>query len=583
MACVSLSLSSSREWQRKLDEQTITDRVDSGRTPSDASLLEIYSSSNEALLSRLDEALGQTCAVVDPSSGTVRRLSSSWPHIDLFRWLPLCHHVSRLQKPEVIEDHAPLMLLALPLEVGEFERPRVAIALVVTDLVRSISNVESAAKIFGLDTESLYSWASKQRVLNPGTTLKLIDSVFSNHRLSTKVDNQQDRISDISSRLITTFEELNLLHRLTELLSLDHSVRDISKEVIGWLAEIIPTKCLIINWITQESENNIPSQRDRIEGRTIVAGVSPIEISELDSFYEHLGPEASYRPMLHDQVTTASPAWRYPKIDQAITVPIRTSDQFYGWIGVLNYEQNSNNRDNELGKTHTSLLTSVANILSIHAGNRVLFHRKEVLLDSAVRAITSAIDAKDSYTRGHSDRVARIAVCLAKQLGCTQEEQNSIYMGGLLHDVGKIGIDDTILRKPGRLTEEEFDHIKSHPLLGARIVEEVEELQHVLPIVLYHHEAWDGSGYPEGLVAQSCPTPARIMAVADAIDAMGSDRPYRKGMPFSKINEILQDGSGKQWDPEVVAAYFEVKGRIEAIATSGKKYNDPVEEQVIEG
>ncbi len=565
-----------------MDKLININRADSVKTPGDASSVEVYSSSNETLLSRLDEALGQTCAVVDPSSGTVTRLSSSWPRIDLFRWLPLCHHVSRLQKPEVIEDHAPLMLLAMPLEVGEFERPRVAMALVVTDLVRSVSNVESAAKILGLDPKSLYSWASKQRVSTPGTTLKLIESVFSNHRLNSRVDNQQDRISDISSRLISTFEELNLLHRLTELLSLDHSVRDISKEVIGWLAEIIPAKCLIVNWITQESVSNTPSHRDRVDGRTIVAGVSPIQISEIDTFYKHLGPEASYRPMLHDQVSTASPNWRYPQIEQAITVPIRTSDQFYGWIGVLNYEQNSNNRDNELCKTHASLITSVANILSIHAGNRVLFHRKEILLDSAVRAITSAIDAKDSYTCGHSDRVARIAVCLAKQLGCTQEEQNSIYMGGLLHDVGKIGIDDTVLRKPGGLTEEEFDHIKSHPLLGARIVEEVEELQHVLPIVLYHHEAWDGSGYPEGLVAESCPMQARIMAVADAIDAMGSDRPYRQGMPFSKINEILKDGSGKQWDPEVVAAYFEVKDRIEAIAISGKKDDDAVEEQVIE-
>ena len=541
-----------------------------GREPNDANSPEVYSASNEALLARLDEALGQTCAVLDPTSGTISRLSSSWPRIDLFRWLPLCHHVSRLQKPEVIEDHAPLMLLAMPLEDDEFERPRVAMALIVTDLVRSVSNIESAAKTFDIDPDTLYLWASKQRVMTSGTTLKLIESVFSNHRLNFKVDKQQDRIADISSRLITTFEELNLVHRLTELLSLDHSVRDMSKEVIGWLAEIIPSQCFVINWITQESEKNTPAHRDRTDGRTIVAGTSPIEISELDSFYEHLGSEASFRPMVHDRIATASPTWKYPQVNQAITVPIRTSDQFYGWIGVFNFEQNGNNQDSELGNTHASLLTSVANILSIHAGNRVLFHRKEVLLDSAVRAITSAIDAKDSYTRGHSDRVARIAVCLAKQLGCTQEEQNTIYMGGLLHDVGKIGIDDTILRKPGRLTEEEFDHIKSHPTLGARIVEEVEELQHVLPIVRYHHEAWDGSGYPDGLVAKSCPTQARIMAVADAIDAMGSDRPYREGMPFSKIDSILQDGAGKQWDPEVVAAYIEVKDRVKAIATSNK-------------
>lgn len=543
-------------------------------------LSEEYSAENEALLNKLDEALGQTCAVIDPKSGTISRLSSSWPRIDLFRWLPLCDHASRLQKPEVIEDHAPFMLLAMPLDVGEFERPRVAVAIIVTDLVRSVSSIESVAKVYGADADSLFAWALKQRVLTPGSSFKLVESVFANHRLNAKVDNQKDRISDISSRLISTFEELNLLHRLTELLSLDHSVRDISKEVVGWLAEIIPTKCLIVNWITQESEQNTPTHRDRTQGRTIVAGRLPFEVSELDAFFQRLGPEASFRSVVHDQITTASPGWKYPQVDQAITVPIRTSDQFYGWIGVLNYENTGLDCDGKLGNIHASLLTSVANILSVHAGNRVLFHRKEILLDSAVRAITSAIDAKDSYTHGHSDRVARIAVCLAKKLGCSLEEQNAIYMGGLLHDVGKIGIDDTILRKPGSLTDEEFDHIKSHPLLGARIVEEVEELQHVLPIVLYHHEAWDGSGYPEGLVEKSCPTQARIMAVADAIDAMGSDRPYRKGLPFEKIQEILRGGSGKQWDPEVVDAYFAVQDQIEEIATCGK-YSEEEQNQTI--
>ena len=176
-----------------------------------------------------------------------------------------------------------------------------------------------------------------------------------------------------------------------------------------------------------------------------------------------------------------------------------------------------------------------------------------------MRALTSAIDAKDPYTCGHSDRVARLAVCLAKQLGCDKEELNTIYLSGLLHDIGKIGIDDNVLRKPGALTPAEFEHIKTHPDLGCRILDGVKQLDKVLPVVRHHHESWNGGGYPSGLKADETPFLARIVAVADSMDAMSSDRPYRKGMSDEKLDSILKAGSGKQWDPAIVEAAFQVR------------------------
>ena len=137
-----------------------------------------------------------------------------------------------------------------------------------------------------------------------------------------------------------------------------------------------------------------------------------------------------------------------------------------------------------------------------------------------MRALTSAIDAKDPYTCGHSDRVARIAVRLAKELGCDAEMLHTLYMAGLLHDIGKIGIDDAVLRKPGKLTEAEFEHIKQHPELGYRILADIKQLADVLPAVLHHHEQWDGKGYPFKLAGDQIPLIARIVAVADAYDAM---------------------------------------------------------------
>jgi HD-GYP domain-containing protein (c-di-GMP phosphodiesterase class II) len=154
---------------------------------------------------------------------------------------------------------------------------------------------------------------------------------------------------------------------------------------------------------------------------------------------------------------------------------------------------------------------------------------------------------------------------LAKHLGCNDDELNTLYFAGLMHDIGKIGIDDAVLRKPGQLTPEEFDLIKLHPQLGHDILAGVKQLEHLLPIVLHHHENWNGKGYPMGLAGNDCPKLARIAAVADAFDAMSSDRPYRKGMDDDKLHEILRSGAGKQWDPVVVAAFFEAREEIRQI------------------
>jgi HD-GYP domain-containing protein (c-di-GMP phosphodiesterase class II) len=132
--------------------------------------------------------------------------------------------------------------------------------------------------------------------------------------------------------------------------------------------------------------------------------------------------------------------------------------------------------------------------------------------------------------------------------------------------VGKIGIDDNVLRKPGKLTDAEFEHIKTHTVIGHRILSDIKQLDEVLPVVLHHHEQWNGRGYPHGLAAKEIPLLARIVAVADSFDAMGSDRPYRAGMPDDKLDAIMREGAGQQWDADVVAAFFRARDDIRGIA-----------------
>lgn len=179
---------------------------------------------------------------------------------------------------------------------------------------------------------------------------------------------------------------------------------------------------------------------------------------------------------------------------------------------------------------------------------------------SMLDALVTAVDNKDRYTRRHSEDVLTYSIDIARQLGLDERTLHDIRVAALLHDVGKIGVPDYILRKPGKLSDEEFEAIRQHPMMGAIIVAAVPGLEHTLDAVRHHHERWDGEGYPWGLKAEEIPLTARIMAVADAFSAMTTDRPYRKGMPKERAMAILFDGAGTQWDPLCVDAFAQARG-----------------------
>lgn len=176
----------------------------------------------------------------------------------------------------------------------------------------------------------------------------------------------------------------------------------------------------------------------------------------------------------------------------------------------------------------------------------------------AIIAITELVEARDPYTFGHSIRVAGYCRALCRELGLSEELVEQISLSGQVHDLGKIGISDNVLRKPGALTAEEWVEMKKHPETGAKILANYSFYEDGVNEVLYHHEAWDGTGYPEGLTEENIPLGARIIAVADSFDAMTTDRPYRKGMPIIKALSILNDRRNIQWDARVVDAFLQV-------------------------
>jgi HD-GYP domain-containing protein (c-di-GMP phosphodiesterase class II) len=171
-------------------------------------------------------------------------------------------------------------------------------------------------------------------------------------------------------------------------------------------------------------------------------------------------------------------------------------------------------------------------------------------------ALSQAIEARDPCTRGHSARVSALAVVIARRLGWKGPRLGALRLGGLLHDVGKLNLDETVLTKPGPLDDDEYSEIKRHPLAGARLIRGIEALQPALPYILFHHERWDGSGYPSGRAHEQIPIGARIVAVADAFDAMTSPRPYRPPLSLSRALAEVAGGAGTQFDPSVVRAFL---------------------------
>lgn len=175
---------------------------------------------------------------------------------------------------------------------------------------------------------------------------------------------------------------------------------------------------------------------------------------------------------------------------------------------------------------------------------------------ATLEAFSGMLDARDSETEGHSKRVVRCAVAIGKAMGIGAEEMAALEVGALLHDIGKVGVSDQILRKNGPLTPEEWLEMRKHPEIGYGLTSRISFLDHASPIVRHHHERWDGGGYPAGLCGENIPLAARIFAVADSFDAMVSDRPYRRGMPLEQVVEELRRGAGKQFDPQIVDAFI---------------------------
>lgn len=394
---------------------------------------------------------------------------------------------------------------------------------------------------------------------------------------SSLANSSQEHLDLYSSQITADFEELTWLRSLADHLSVctvENSFVKVAKETIPNLREIISCQTIVL--MRERASYSSPEARYEI-----ISFGKPVSEARCREVVLEFGKHAEFEPFVCNSNNKELRFFEIP-FDSLIVSSVSKDEQNFGWLLAIDKEflaeptsimcEPLGGSHIEFGTAEASLMQAAARLLATHGKNFELFREKEKLLIGTLRTMINALDAKDPYTCGHSDRVAQFARQIARTLGLSQQECEEIYVAGLVHDIGKVGVPDHILQKPGSLTKEEFAEIKKHPQIGFDILKHLHPLKYVLPGVLHHHESYDGSGYPFGLVGDEIPLMGRILAVADAYDAMTSDRPYRKGMTTEKAESIIQNGAGGQWDEHCVAAFFECIDEIYEIARNADEH-----------
>ena len=276
--------------------------------------------------------------------------------------------------------------------------------------------------------------------------------------------------------------------------------------------------------------------------------VGPVKVAVGIAAYPECAKEQEKLLILAEQAMYISQAKGYK--DGMSAIISSTDFNFWDDAALKSYAEIISKRHSQMGVNFEDELLHKFNSEQIHSQN----HLAEI-----AKSLAGAIDAKDPYTKGHSTSVSRYSEALARSLNLPEDEVERISLGALLHDVGKIGIPESVLKKPDKLSDEEWNIMKQHPVIGAeKVLQPNEALRDLIPIVKYHHEHVDGSGYPEHLKGDQIPLSAKIVAVADAFHALVSDRPYRKGLGLETACDILLQGAGKQWDSGLVRKFIQI-------------------------
>ncbi len=501
-----------------------------------------------ARMHRYADISGLPMLCVDASTGVVVGKS----HADLIPCLTceILRQLSEVTDVRIVETTSGLMYYLMPLPETD-RRRSVAVGYLVQKSDQLPSELVLAAAEEGWSQERLEEWVAAREVVGTGHLRTLLELTVARANTEQREDFLQREIEETSDQLEQTYEEISLLHSLTRNLQISRSPVELAELCLSRLQPLIRSEGLVI-WLEDKQSRS----------HFLVQGEIPFNKVGMRRLVGRFEDHVWSRPLVKNRIQGTLLGADFPGMNSMLMVPIAEGAHRSGWILSCNLED-----DKQYGTVEASLLNSVATILGTHMRNIYLYQQHHELMLSFVRSLVSTLDAKDPYTRGHSERVALIARRLGAELHLPEEDLHDIYLSGLLHDIGKIGVDDRILQKPGKLSQSEFQQIQQHPMIGYQILRGLKNLQKILPGVRSHHENYNGKGYPDGLKGEDIPLMARILAVADAYDAMGSDRPYRPGMDLEQVEEIFRRGAGGQWDTRIIDAYFAVRDDVKQICS----------------
>jgi len=357
----------------------------------------------------------------------------------------------------------------------------------------------------------------------------------------------KDKLEKLNKELYYKLDEINILNKIMSDVSEVDTSSDIYKLIVDMTIDLTKADEAVF-YVINEVENR-PFEVERYPSGS--AGGPPTADTPEDISPLIMETASDTIPLL----ITENKGTKHlgPDILSFMSVPLKIQGKVFGIISASIKQNGKRFTDKEL--YYMSFMTQKA---AAAIENLALYEHINRGLMTTLNAFVKAIEARDPYTEQHSNRVTEIAVLIGKDLGLDEEQIDILKIAGPLHDIGKIGIRDDILLKPGKLTNEEFEKIKEHPNIGANIVGQLGMWEEHQKIIRHHHERFDGSGYPGGLKKNEIPMLARIVSVADAYDAMASDRAYRKKMETERVLGIIKDGSGTQFDPEFVDIFFKL-------------------------
>ncbi len=361
---------------------------------------------------------------------------------------------------------------------------------------------------------------------------------------------EQER-DDITEELGRSFEDLHLYSNAAKQIKTLNFSNQIHNTLV---LDILKTMRVDISFVKlfKENENKISFEDENMS----------IETNNImEKFVEKLSNIVSHDDKIQKQkyfiVENSGTNRQFSELHvdnyRFLAVKIMHEDKIYGWIGLISFNLQETFRRSEL-----RLLISMAEQLAMVIDNNDLYVELEKFVINLIKSMIYAVEAKDVYTRGHSERVSQFSSYMAEHLELNEDDKKNMKWAAILHDVGKIGVPESILCKEGPLDDDEYDVIKQHPRKGQEMLEHIEQLRDIIPGILNHHERYDGSGYPEGLKGEEIPFYARVIAIADTFDAITSNRSYRLRSNYEKAISIIEEVAGTQLDPYLVSVFKEV-------------------------